>query len=52
MCTVYENSSENDSKEAKAEQLKSILDLLEKCGVSQSSLLDIDCSYITNVKLN
>jgi len=52
MCTVYENSSENDSKEAKAEQLKNILDLLEKCGVSQSSLLDIDCSYITNVKLN
>lgn len=34
MCTVYEISSETDSKEAKAEQLKNILDLLEKCGVS------------------
>lgn len=34
MCTVYEKSSETDSKEAKAGQLKNILDLLEKCGVS------------------
>lgn len=33
MCKVYEDSKETDSKEAKAEQLKKILDLLEKCGV-------------------
>lgn len=39
MCTVYENSSETDSKEAKAEQLKNILDLLEKCGMPPSELV-------------
>ncbi len=33
MCEIYENSTENDSKEVKTEQLKNILDLLEKCGV-------------------
>ena len=34
MCTIYEAAKDNDSKEAKAEQLKNVLDLLEKCGVS------------------
>lgn len=33
MCKVYENCQESDSKEDKANQLKKILDLLEKCGV-------------------
>jgi len=39
MCTLYEVSSESDSKEAKAEQLKNILDLLEKCGMPPSELV-------------
>ncbi len=39
MCCVYEKQSESDTKEAKAEQLKNILDLLEKCGVSCVELL-------------
>jgi hypothetical protein len=34
MCAIYESQKETDSGEVKAEQLKSILDLLEKCGVS------------------
>ena len=33
MCKVYEESKENDSQEAKTAQLKTVLDLLEKCGV-------------------
>ncbi len=33
MCRIYENQNENDNKEAKAEQLKNIFNLLEKCGV-------------------
>lgn len=33
MCSVYEQSKEDDSKEQKTEQLKKIIDLLEKCGV-------------------
>jgi hypothetical protein len=34
MCLVYENTTENDSKQEKSAQLKKIVDLLEKCGVS------------------
>ena len=34
MCAIYESQKETDSGEVKAEQLKNILDLLEKCGVS------------------
>jgi hypothetical protein len=34
MCVVYESQTDTDSGEAKSEQLKNILDLLEKCGVS------------------
>ena len=34
MCAIYEESKENDSQETKTAQLKKILDLLEKCGVS------------------
>jgi hypothetical protein len=34
MCVIYEEQTVNDSKEKKAERLKNILDLLEKCGVS------------------
>lgn len=40
MCTLYEASSESDSKEAKEEQLKNILDLLEKCGVNKAFILN------------
>ena len=36
MCEVYEKSNETDAQEAKTEQLKIILDLLEKCGVQLS----------------
>ena len=36
MCSVYEQSKDSDSKEEKSNQLKKILDLLEKCGVSQA----------------
>lgn len=39
MCTVYEEANENDSKEKKAEQLKIILDLLEKCGMPPAELV-------------
>lgn len=39
MCDVYEGSNETDSKEAKAEQLKKILELLEKCGMPPSELV-------------
>jgi hypothetical protein len=34
MCSIYESQKEDDSKELKSQQLKRILDLLEKCGVS------------------
>jgi hypothetical protein len=33
MCQVYEQSKETDSQEAKSQQLKKILELLERCGV-------------------
>lgn len=33
MCEIYEKSKDTDSKQEKSEQLKQILDLLEKCGV-------------------
>lgn len=33
MCQVYESMKDDDSKDAKSESLKKILDLLEKCGV-------------------
>lgn len=33
MCDAYEQIKDDDSKEVKAENLKKILDLLEKCGV-------------------
>jgi hypothetical protein len=39
MCDVYEKSCENDSKETKTEQLKEILDLLEKCGMPPKELV-------------
>ncbi|RNA25619.1 Peroxisomal biogenesis factor 19 [Brachionus plicatilis] len=39
MCNVYENSKESDSKENKADQLKQILDLLEKCGMPPDELV-------------
>jgi hypothetical protein len=34
MCSIYESQKDEDSKEIKSQQLKRILDLLEKCGVS------------------
>ena len=39
MCEVYEKANETDAQEAKTEQLKNILDLLEKCGVKLSFCL-------------
>lgn len=33
MCEIYERSKPDDSKQAKSEQMKRIIDLLEKCGV-------------------
>lgn len=35
MCRVYESMKNDDTAERKSENLKKILDLLEKCGVSQ-----------------
>lgn len=32
MCNIYENSKDSDSQEIKSNQLKQLLDLLEKCG--------------------
>lgn len=34
MCRVYESMKDEDSSEIKSENLKKILDLLEKCGVN------------------
>lgn len=39
MCEVYESAKESDSKEAKSEQLKKIIDYLEKCGMPPSELV-------------
>lgn len=36
MCRVYESMKNDDTAERKSENLKKILDLLEKCGVSQA----------------
>lgn len=39
MCKVYENSKDTDSEEVKSAQLKTILDLLEKCGHPPAELV-------------
>lgn len=39
MCQVYEAMTDSDSSESKSERLKTILDLLEKCGVCSRFLL-------------
>ncbi|CAF0776743.1 unnamed protein product [Brachionus calyciflorus] len=39
MCDIYQNSKESDSKQEKSDQLKQILDLLEKCGMPPTELV-------------
>lgn len=52
MCNVYESMRDDDTKEAKSESLKKILDLLEKCGVRVFCLVKLliqqqKCALIT-----
>ena len=39
MCSIYEEQKESDSSEKRSENLKKILDLLEKCGMPPSELV-------------
>ena len=39
MCIIYESQKENDLSEKRSEDLKKILDLLEKCGMPPSELV-------------
>jgi hypothetical protein len=51
MCTIYEGTKDEDSKEVKSENLRKILDLLEKCGVFLliCLFLNLNVSSLINV---